>query len=64
MSLDIITKRNHLGLDIEYVQFSPVNPQQVQHVADALRSHQAAINARQSASPATAAAAYQKQVKA
>lgn len=56
--MNLIKKTNHLGIAIEYVEFSPVPAQQVNEVNSEIRKHVAAINARQAVSPAKAAAAY------
>lgn len=56
--MKLIEKTNHLGLAIEYVEFEPVDPPQVQEVRAEIDRRLAAINARQPVSPSTAAAAY------
>lgn len=56
--MNLIEKTNHLGIAIEYVEFESVPVQQVAQVSAELKKHVAAINARQAASPAKAAAAY------
>lgn len=51
---------DHSGLTVEFVEFEPVNRDQVSVVDRDIKRHLAAINAREATPPAKAAAAYKE----
>lgn len=49
---------DHTGLTVEFVEFEPVNREQLSVAQRDIQRHLAAINARQATTPAKAAAHY------
>ncbi|MFL9582403.1 hypothetical protein [Stenotrophomonas sp. AB1(2024)] len=51
---------DHSGLTVEFVEFEPVNREQVSIAQRDIQRHLAAINAQQATAPAKASAAYKE----